>query len=1186
MGSTFSKDMLRILLYGVGISSLASLVYLAGPLVVIGGYRPLDSYIVRSILILLLVSGAAAFGGFKFYQRRKNTKALAAGVSEAEKKESDEVVLKDKMKDALATLKSASGKKDYLYDLPWYLLIGPPGSGKTTALINSGLKFPLSRGATPAAIAGVGGTRYCDWWFTEDAVLIDTAGRYTTQDSDAQADKQSWLSFLALLKKNRPRQPINGVLVAISLEDLMTLSAADLAAHSNAIRARLLELHDRLKVDFPVYALFTKGDLVAGFMEYFGNLGEQNRKQVWGATFQTADKFRNMVSEVTVEYDALLERLSEETLDRLQDEPAPNTRVLLFGFPAQMARLKKPVNDFLNQIFEPTRYHANATLRGFYFTSGTQQGTPIDQLIGALVRSFGAEEVSSASYSGQGKSYFLYDLILKVIIGEAGWVSTDPAAVRRAMILKAAALSMIAILTIGTSAAWFTSYKRNSALIEQTELAEKKYRVDAGPYAQETLIGDRDLHKVLPLLHQLRYMPTGYGSRNVSTPLAAGFGLSQRERLQSSSENAYRIALERMFRSRLIYRLEEQLDAEIANPGFVYDALKVYMMLGGLQPADRQLIKSWMQRDWAENLYPGASNAEGRKLLEEHLTAMLDLESGGPLIELNGRLIEDSQKTLARLSVAQRAYEILKSQARTSNAGDWVVARKGGPDVALVFEAAGDPTLESVRVPEFFTYSGFYHSFIERLGDIADRIKRDRWVLGAAGEQSALSDQYSTLPDDLLALYTKDFIATWQEALNKLKLKKLTSDKPQYIALGAISAQTSPLKQLIESIRDETTLTRERKSPTQSPAPGGATSKVPPATDKKPTAVLFKTQDRVPGADIEAAFKPYDILLEGEPARRPINDLLGTLNEITQNLVLAATTPAQIPRAVATLQESVSKLRGSASRFPKPFSDMLQSVAADVEREVALSSAGQLQVALRDQVTPACQQTISNRYPFVRGSNSDVPLADFAKLLSPGGVMDTFFKQFLDPHADRSKPQWTWRQNTELARTLSLDTLRVFQRAAEIRDAFFQSGGNMPFVQLAVKPSFLSIPGANARFEIGGTVIASQSLSSGSGSPFATQPQLQPSSVSPVVVQWPGASLRTAISSATSTNAAPSVLERTGPWSLFRLLEAGSLSVHGEKATANFIVGGNELHYEFTSGSTRNPLNLAALREFKCPSGI
>ena len=169
----------------------------------------------------------ASVMSIQWRRRKKATEKLAEGLAAAEP-EDDTGVLKDKMKDALATLKSASGGKgDFLYDLPWYVLIGPPGSGKTTALVNSGLKFPLSGGATPAAIAGVGGTRYCDWWFTEDAVLIDTAGRYTTQDSDAKSDKKSWLAFLDLLKKNRPRQPINGVLVAISLEDLMTLPPAE-----------------------------------------------------------------------------------------------------------------------------------------------------------------------------------------------------------------------------------------------------------------------------------------------------------------------------------------------------------------------------------------------------------------------------------------------------------------------------------------------------------------------------------------------------------------------------------------------------------------------------------------------------------------------------------------------------------------------------------------------------------------------------------------------------------------------------------------------------------------------------------------------------------------------------------------------------------------------------------------------
>jgi len=708
------KKITQIILYGIGLGSLAAVIYFVGPFIAIGNWRPLENDTVRQIVILLLVAGAAAIAGFGLFRRRKAGKQIAEGISGAEQTVNDEPVLKERMNDALATLKTASGNKSgYLYDLPWYVIIGPPGAGKTTALVNSGLKFPLSRGTTPAAVAGVGGTRYCDWWFTEEAVLIDTAGRYTTQDSDAGSDKESWFSFLDLLKKSRPRQPINGVLVAISVEDILTMSRQDLAAHAEAIRMRLLELHQRLKVSFPVYALFTKVDLVAGFAEYFSYLNEASRRQVWGATFQTADKNKNLIGDIPTEFDLLLERLSEETLDRLQDEPAPPHRVQLFGFAAQMARLKPQIHSFLNQIFEPTRYHVNASLRGFYFTSGTQQGTPIDQLIGSLARTFGAEEVSAGAYHGSGKSFFLTNLITKVIIGEADWVSTDRDAVRRALLIKTAALSLIGLCALGLSVAWLTSYKKNSDLIEQAMKVDGDYASAGAPLIKQTLIADHDLDKVLPLLHRLRNAPAGYASRNALVPLSERYGLSQHPRLLSASNAAYHTALERMFRPRLLYRLEEQLNARLGEPAFVYEALKVYLMLGGQHPPDRGLIKSWMQRDWADNLYPGATNAEGRRLLDEHLAAMFDLETEQPpLVELDGRLIREAQNSLARLSVAQKAYEFLKSEAGTSTASDWIATRKGGPDVSVVFESAAGQSLDSVRVPAFFTYNGFHQLFI------------------------------------------------------------------------------------------------------------------------------------------------------------------------------------------------------------------------------------------------------------------------------------------------------------------------------------------------------------------------------------------------------------------------------------------------------------------------------------------
>lgn len=1172
------KRIIQVVLYAVGLSSLAAVVYFAGPFIAFGNWHPLENAIVRNIIILLLMTGAAAFAGFSFLRRRKGAKQIADGISGAEQTVNDEPVLQERMKDALATLKTASGNKSgYLYDLPWYVIIGPPGAGKTTALVNSGLKFPLAGGATPAAVAGVGGTRYCDWWFTEEAVLIDTAGRYTTQDSDARSDKESWFSFLDLLKKSRPRQPINGVLVAISVEDILTMSRQDLAAHAEAIRMRLLELHQRLKVSFPVYALFTKTDLVAGFTEYFSYLNEAGRRQVWGATFQTADKNKNLIGDIPAEFDLLLERLSEETLDRLQDEPAPQHRVQLFGFAAQMARLKPQIHNFLNQIFEPTRYHVNASLRGFYFTSGTQQGTPIDQLIGSLARTFGAEEVSAGAYHGSGKSFFLTNLITKVIIGEADWVSTDRGAVRRALIIKTAVLSLIGLCAVGLSIAWLTSYKKNSDLIEQTVKLDGEYASAGAPLIKQTIIADHDLDKVLPLLHRLRNAPAGYTTRNAEVPLSERYGLSQHPRLLSASDAAYHTALERMFRPRMLYRLEEQLGARISEPAFVYEALKVYLMLGGQHPPDQGLIRSWMQRDWTENLYPGATNAEGRRLLEEHLTAMFDLETEQPpLVELDGRLIREAQNSLARLSVAQRAYELLKSEARAATTGDWLVTRKGGPDVSVVFESTAGQSLDNVRVPAFFTYNGFQQLFIAKLGGLSERMNRDRWVLGDAGQQAAIGQQYDALAGDLLNVYSNDFVTTWRAALGNLRLKKLLADKPKYDALRALSAPTSPLRQILESVRDETALTKERPKPANAPTPTDALA--------RPSPALFNTQDGSPGAGIEAQFKSFYSVLEGDSTRRPIDSVIANLNDIAQNLTLIVENPQMTAQATNSLQTQVAALRNNASRMPPPFSDMLRGAAAEFEGSVAASTAGQLLQSLRDQVTPVCQQTITNRYPFVRGSNQEVPLGDFAKLFSPNGIIDRFFTQFLAPYADTSRPDWTWRKDSPVGRSLSPDTLKQFQNAAYIRDAFFQTGGNVPQVSLAIKPPRAAGLGVDVKTEIGGTVIASPGIPGGA-SAFGASPPPPPSSAAPSTVQWPGPSARTAIS-VSSENGPPSVLERTGPWSLFRMLEAGSLSTKGETASATFIVAGNELNYQISTGSIRNPLNLATLREFRCPSGI
>ena len=201
-----------------------------------------------------------------------------------------------------------------------------------------------------AEIRGVGGTRNCDWFFTSEAVLIDTAGRYTTQDSHAPVDRGAWQAFLDLLKKHRPRQPINGVLVAISASDLLADEGVR-EAHARAVRDRLAEISERLGVQVPVYLMLTKCDLISGFAEFFEDLDNEQRQQVWGATFAIdAEGSPAPLARGRVRPPARAARRAPAGSPARRDATCER-RALIFGFPSQVALLGRPLESFIREAF-------------------------------------------------------------------------------------------------------------------------------------------------------------------------------------------------------------------------------------------------------------------------------------------------------------------------------------------------------------------------------------------------------------------------------------------------------------------------------------------------------------------------------------------------------------------------------------------------------------------------------------------------------------------------------------------------------------------------------------------------------------------------------------------------------------------------------------------------------------------
>ena len=287
----------------IGVPALCLLVWHGGPLLAIGAAKPLAPALVRSLVIVAILAVYAIYGLYTLWRKLQTSddflnKFLAWG-RESDKSNLAKEELKNvdqNVNEAMRQLRGLRGRgglrrivegKRHLYELPWYMIVGSPGAGKTTALLNSGLQFPLGRPGQEnkpkgMSLKSASGTMHCDWWFTNDAVLIDTAGRYTVHEDD-EKDQAEWNGFLGLLRKHRTRAPLNGVIVALGTDELLSMKDGELVAHGAMVRERLVELRQQLGIRFPVYVVVTKADRLKGFAEYFQSLTTEGRSQAWAS---------------------------------------------------------------------------------------------------------------------------------------------------------------------------------------------------------------------------------------------------------------------------------------------------------------------------------------------------------------------------------------------------------------------------------------------------------------------------------------------------------------------------------------------------------------------------------------------------------------------------------------------------------------------------------------------------------------------------------------------------------------------------------------------------------------------------------------------------------------------------------------------------------------------------------------
>ncbi|GAA5162813.1 type VI secretion system membrane subunit TssM [Viridibacterium curvum] len=801
---------------------------------------------------LLIGLFAVALLGLWFWRRRQ-AEAAGEAISNMMQSESGPAAkaastdkrpeveaLRTRMQDAIKTIKTSklgelSGKAA-LYELPWYLVIGNPAAGKSSAIVNSGLQFPFSDNAG-SVIHGLGGTRNCDWFFTSEGILLDTAGRYSAYE----ADRGEWLSFLGLLKKFRSKAPINGIIIAMSIAELSQNRPEYAINTAKMLRLRVQELSAELGVFAPVYLMFTKVDLIAGFAEFFEDSDAQERSRVWGATLPYDGEGKtDAVSAFDKHYEELLEGLHELSVTRMAMARDGQVGAGVLSFPLEFEATRASLRAFIATLFEENPFQYKPVFRGFYFTSAVREGAPINTSDRRLTEAFALRPIENsrppvAIYEGKG--FFLSDLFSKVIFADKNLVKQFASrSMQRTRLVGfiAAAVALSVALSL-----WAWSYVSNEKL-----LANVRADLDRVVALQRE---QQDIGSRMEALEILQDRLNQLQSFRDDKPLSLGLGLYQGNSIEAHLRKEYFEGMRALLLTPVTEGIEAYLTDVNANADKLapqtaaatpaaqsapaaepvqasamtlykeisptnvedaYNALKTYLMLANRERLENGHLNDQLTRFWRVWLDAHRGNMPREKMVRsaERLMGFYLAQIGTPdfpLIDNKLALVDQARDNLRRvvkgMPARERVYAEIKARASTRFAPLTVARIVGDEDSRLV---AG-----SYAISGTFTRDAWEKYVEPAIKDAANKeLQTTDWVLkSTTRDDLTLQGSPEQIQKALTEMYKRDYIVEWKKFLQGVSITGFASFDA---AVGGLNRMgdpiSSPLRKLMESLYRET----------------------------------------------------------------------------------------------------------------------------------------------------------------------------------------------------------------------------------------------------------------------------------------------------------------------------------------------------------------------------------------------
>ncbi|WON77489.1 type VI secretion system membrane subunit TssM [Serratia sp. UGAL515B_01] len=1077
--------------------------------------------------------------------------------------------------------------------LPWYLVLGTPGAGKTSMLFSSGQEFPL-----PEQLNRKGKenppTAHCECLFTNEALFLDTSGKYA---SEAPLANQEWMSLVKSLKRHRPAKGINGVVLTLSVADILNKSKTELLTISATLRARLDSLRQQLGVRFPVYVTLTKMDLLAGFEEYFRNLTETEREQVWGMTFPwnnekpvSAEVLKTQLGQ---ELTLLENRISRVMYLRQQEEYDVGDRKRMYALPQDFRLLAQTLTEVLQNIFFASRYdesHFHATLRGVYFLSSCQPQTVgllnnntllqkwnnlIHQLKPQTPTSLSHkvdEEDALVSETAWGKHYFLTRLFSDIITKDRDLV-VDNITVQSTHRFQ----NVFGHLATWGVAAWLfvallTSYHLNRDYLQV--LASKLDTLSGQVTQYLKNPGEQWLPKVLSTSQNLAL----YERLDLDQPaLDWRYGLYTGRAVSRGSDVLYHFFLQRYLLPQLEKQVALGLQSALQSPNdvAVWQSLKLYLMLGGAGPQDTPWLVEQITERWERSGAIGAF--EERTLFVAHLNALFshpDWRQYGSA--LDPELVKAARDRLGAKPESERVWQRLRVEVLGDSPPNLTLRTLIGRQAPLVF-TLDDATLQQQGIPGMYTREGWEVVKKKLLSSLLKVQNEDGWVMG----KSSPSVNPLAFRDDVTTYYLQEYTAYWQRFLNSIRLISVGGEDQataqgtslNIALLRTLVADNSPLRNLVTRAVSETTLGTDAKA-----IPNALSNQMNQGVvlqqAKKLQETLHFREQRLVRQQLDNNFSALRNFVRGESqgdgAAADFAQAQGTQFSQVMRLLSDQYTRFIVYNSafaygdIPPLTDESARLAAESGLWPEPVksivSPLLTRFYDKIKQRVVKLSAESIDQGPGE----ICRTSLQGRYPFA-DSNQNATLADFERFFGTGGVVDSWFQQNLAAKVDTSSHPWRFKG------TADSTGLEFFEQAGRIRNAFFAGDGRKMVLNFSASVQYLSPTALQFILNMDGNRLT-----------YAHGP------VVPQDFSWPGTQRGTLLSATTRRQQASALPDRVyrGPWAWLRWLDdADMVKTSGDDGLlVGWEMGKDRVELEIV-GLRVDGQNLGdVLRSFRCPA--